>query len=74
MPTYAAHFPISFGDLLHAAGLASSKSQARRLIKGNAVKMNFGDGKIAISSHETMCEQEGTLWAGKKRCVKITKA
>jgi len=73
MPKCSTSLPMAFGDLLVAAGLAPSKSQARRLIKGNAIKMDYGNGKIAITNHETLCDQEGNLWAGKKRCVKIIK-
>jgi len=74
MPCVSVALPMAFGDLICAAGLAQSKSQARRLIKGNAIKMDYGEGKTAITHHETICTQAGNLWAGKKRCVKIIDA
>jgi tyrosyl-tRNA synthetase len=71
IPTTTVQFPISFIDLLEESGLAPSKSQARRLIKGGGIKMDYGTGKEPIKDISAICAQEGNLWAGKKRCVKI---
>jgi tyrosyl-tRNA synthetase len=71
IPTAMVDFPVSFIDLLAESGLAPSKSQARRLIKGGGVKMDYGSGKEPISDLNAICTKEGNLWAGKKRCVNI---
>lgn len=72
-PTAEVALPISFIDLLTEAGLTQSKSQARRLIKGGGVKMDYGEGKEPVTQMDGVCTKEGLLWAGKKRCMKIAR-
>lgn len=58
-------------DLLVGVGLASSKSEARRLIDGGGVKI---DGKkIASDKEEIKLNQEKILQVGKRRFIKIIK-
>ncbi|MEC8278241.1 MAG: S4 domain-containing protein, partial [Myxococcota bacterium] len=72
MPTYAADLPAKLVDLLSDSGLAKSKSAARRLITGGAVKLDFGDGKTPVKDIDAELSLEAVLWAGKKSCVRIT--
>ena len=71
-PTTKVNLPITFIDLLTEVGFTQSKSQARRLIKGGAVKMDYGSGKTPVTQLDSLCTEEGMLWAGKKRCMTIT--
>lgn len=71
VPTTKVVLPMPFIDLLSAVGFTQSKSQARRLIQGGAVKMDYGNGKEPIKALDAVCSQQGLLWAGKKRCMKV---
>jgi len=58
-------------DLLHEVGLVSSKSEARRLIKGAAVYID----EKTVNDHEVMVEigsRPKTFKVGKRRFAKIT--
>jgi tyrosyl-tRNA synthetase len=64
-------------DLLVRAGLVESKGEARRLIKGNGVKMNdkpVSDENAQISAGDFDNDNSLKLSAGKKRHVLIVKA
>ena len=58
-------------ELLNASDLCKSKGDARRQIQGGAVKVDYGEGKVAIKDPFTQLEKSAVLWVGKKRCVKI---
>jgi tyrosyl-tRNA synthetase len=61
---------IGILDLLVKAKLASSKSEAKRLVEQNAVKIN---GKVHNNWKETVLAQKGTLiQAGKRNFAKIS--
>lgn len=56
--------PRSIVDLLHAAGIASSKTRARRLVEQGAVRL---DGQpITDIDHEVRVEGQATLRAGRQ--------
>ncbi len=57
-------------DLL-ARTLCKSKGDARRQIKGGAIKFDAGEGKVVVNSHEEVISTGGVLWFGKKRCVRV---
>lgn len=59
-------------DVLVAAGLAVSKSEARRLIEGGAVKRN-GEVKVATATETVVGNPEETLvlQAGKRKFVRL---
>ncbi|MBL8707876.1 MAG: tyrosine--tRNA ligase [Rhodospirillaceae bacterium] len=61
-------------DLLVQAGLASSKSDARRLIKGNGARLNdqaIGDEALKVSAGDLNAEGVIKLSAGKKKHVVV---
>jgi len=58
---------ISIVDLLRQAGLASSNSDARRLIEGGGIKL---DGQM-LSDINMMVNHDGVLSRGKNRFVQI---
>ncbi|MDY7077798.1 MAG: tyrosine--tRNA ligase [Chloroflexota bacterium] len=72
MPTYALTSPTNVVDIIHAAGLAPSKSQARRLVQQGAVKL---DGE-RVTNIETNIEVggEGVLQVGKRRFLQLVKS
>ena len=69
MPTYALAGPTNVVDIIFAAGLAPSKSQARRLVQQGAVKL---DGE-RVTRIETEIEVEGkqVLQVGKRRFLRL---
>ena len=71
VPTLAIDSPQDVITLLEKSGFCKSKSQARRLIQGGGVKFDKGEGKKPISNLDTIISEEGYLWAGKKKCIKI---
>lgn len=71
MPMHSASLPTGVVELLVDAGLCSTKSEARRSIKGGAIKMDYGQGKKAIQNKEQVISEAGILWFGKKKCVRI---
>jgi tyrosyl-tRNA synthetase len=70
MPEYALGGPTNIVDLMHAAGMVSSKRDARRLIQQGGVKL---DGE-AIDSADTVIEpgQGVVLQVGRRRFVQLT--
>jgi tyrosyl-tRNA synthetase len=61
-------------DLLVQAGLATSKSDARRLIKGNGARINdqaIGDDALKVSAGDLNAEGVIKLSAGKKKHVVV---
>ena len=71
MPSHSASLPESVVGLLVASGLCSSNSDARRQIKGGAIKIDYGEGKNPVSDKDAQMSQIGILWFGKKKCVRI---
>ncbi|MDY6878205.1 MAG: tyrosine--tRNA ligase [Chloroflexota bacterium] len=69
MPTYALTNPTNVVDIIHDAGFARSKSEARRLVQQGAVKL---DGE-RMTSIETEIEVEGDkiLQVGKRRFLRL---
>jgi tyrosyl-tRNA synthetase len=61
--------PANIVDLVHAAGFSRSKSEARRLVQQNAVKL---DG-VAVAGIDTVVAPEGEqiLQVGKRRFLKV---
>ena len=58
-------------NILVDSGLCSSKSDARRQIKGSAIKVDYGSGKERIQNIDAVMKDSGVLWRGKKRCVQV---
>ena len=71
MPTVEAEFPALIIDLLAGSGLCKSKSDAKRQIKGGAIKVDYGDGKKPIRDLDAKLQQSAVLWFGKKKCVRV---
>ncbi len=67
MPTRVLTGPTNVVDIIHDAGFAPSKSQARRLVQQGAVK--FDDERI--TSIETDIENAGVLQVGKRRFLHL---
>jgi tyrosyl-tRNA synthetase len=71
MPTLTLEDPTNVVDVIHAAGFAPSKSQARRLVQQGAVRL---DGE-RIDSIETKIglesDEEKILQVGKRRFVQL---
>ncbi len=67
MPTYMLTGPTNVVDIIHAAGLTRSKSDARRLVQQDAVKL---DGE-PIRNVETMVEAGGILQVGKRHFLRL---
>jgi tyrosyl-tRNA synthetase len=69
MPTHRLAAPQNIVDLLVEAGLAPSKSQARRLIAQGGVRLD-GD-KVGSIEKTVMPDEEAILQVGKRRFVKL---
>ncbi len=76
IPTHATALPIPIIDLLVDCGLCKSKGDARRQIKGGAIKL--GEAKAKVSDMDLVVgpehlEGDGAvaLWKGKKTTVRI---
>ena len=73
MPTFEANGLTNVIDIIAAAGVAKSKSEARRLIEGNAISVD--DTKITVADVELSDEikQKGSfvLHKGKKVHINI---
>ncbi len=76
IPTHATTLPIPIIDLLVDCGLCKSKGDARRQIKGGAIKL--GEAKAKVSDMDLVVgpehlEGDGAvaLWKGKKTTVRI---
>ncbi len=70
MPTVELEGAENVVDLLSRT-LCKSKGDARRQIKGGAIKFDSGTGKNRVSDNDQIIKVEGVLWFGKKRCVRI---
>lgn len=69
MPTHVLSGPTSVVDLIHGAGFARSKSEARRLVKQGAVKL---DGeRVSSIEAEIKVADEGVLQVGKRRFLRL---
>jgi len=70
MPEHALSGPLNIVDLMHAAGVASSKREARRLIEQGGVKL---DGEV-VASVDTIVEpgQAEVLQVGRRRFIQLT--
>jgi len=69
MPVYLLEIETNIVDLLMKARLASSKSQARRLIQQGGVRL---DGKaIASIDHVVLPSETAILQVGKRRFVRL---
>lgn len=68
---------LSIADLLVQAGLAPSKGEAKRLIKGNGIRVNdeiISDEAATISNDNFDADNTLKLSAGKKRHILVVKA
>jgi len=74
MPSFQAVLPALVVDLLAESKLCKSRSDARRMIKGGAVKVDYGAGKEKLTELAAQLEKTAVLWVGKKRCMRITVA
>ena len=72
MPEHPLSGPVNIVDLMHAAGLAGSKREARRLIQQRGVKL---DG-VVVESPDTIVEpgQAEVLQVGRRRFLRLTTA
>ena len=68
MPTVTVDGSENVVDLL-ARTLCKSKGDARRQIKGGAIKLDLGTGKERVSDIETEISSTGVLWFGKTMCT-----
>ena len=73
MPTTYVEFPIALVDVLSST-LCNSKSDARRQIKGGAIKLDGGDGKQAVTDIGAQLTEEVVVWRGKKNCIRVLAA
>jgi tyrosyl-tRNA synthetase len=70
MPEYQLSGSINVVDLMHAAGLVSSKREARRLIDQQGVKL---DGKVVNSADTAVRPGQGeVLQVGRRKFVRLT--
>jgi tyrosyl-tRNA synthetase len=67
MPTITAALPAPVVELLVQAELASSKSEARRFVKGGGVRID--DDKV--SDIAATLDHPAVLWRGKKKAVRV---
>jgi len=74
MPTFDAKLPISVVELLAASGLCDSKSDARRQIKGGAIKIageKVSDVQAELTSAHLDSEGAAVLSRGKKKKLRV---
>ncbi len=71
IPTFEMSEPVGLIDLIFEAGLASSKSQARRLIRQGAVRI---DDQRIQDIHATIEPGEKVLRVGKRRFLQLLPA
>jgi tyrosyl-tRNA synthetase len=70
MPTVPVSFPVGVLAALVATGVASSNSEARRMVEGKAVR--FGEERV--TDPKAMLPGPGVLWAGKKKPFRLEPA
>jgi tyrosyl-tRNA synthetase len=68
MPEFALVGPLPVVELLVAAGLCGSKSQARRLVQQGGVRL---DGRVVESVEELVAPGEAVLRVGKQRFLRV---
>jgi len=71
MPTQVLAGPTNIVDIIHAAGFARSKSEARRLIQQGAVKLD--NERIDDIETEIDASEERILQVGKRRFLRLVK-
>lgn len=69
MPSLTLDGPTNVVDIIHGAGLAPSKSQARRLVKQGAVKLD--DERVTSIETQITAEEERILRVGKRRFLRL---
>jgi len=71
MPTHALAGPTNVVDIIHTAGFARSKSEARRLVQQGAVKLD-GERVTSIEAEITVeGEDKKVLQVGKRRFLQL---
>jgi tyrosyl-tRNA synthetase len=70
MPTLALTGPTNVVDIIHSAGFAPSKSQARRLVQQGAVKLD-GERIDSIEAEIEVKDESIILQVGKRRFLKL---
>ncbi|HET91975.1 MAG TPA: tyrosine--tRNA ligase [Chloroflexi bacterium] len=70
MPTFALTGSANVVDIIYDAGLAPSKSQARRLVQQGAVRLD----DERVDGIEVEIESEGVLQVGKRRFLQLVKS
>jgi tyrosyl-tRNA synthetase len=70
MPTIEMSLPVSIIDILVTSQLAKSRGAARRLIQQGGARI----GRDKVTDVDAVLEDEGVVWAGKKRAVKVVAA
>lgn len=70
MPSHSHALPAPVVEVLVASGLCASKGEARRFIQGGGVRI----GSSAVSDINALMDAPDVLWAGKKKCVRVTAA
>ncbi len=68
MPVWKLREPVNIVDLIHAAGLTRSKSDARRLIQQRGVTLN---GETVTSVERMVEPAEGVLQVGKRHFLRL---
>ena len=71
IPTWELSEPINVVDLIFAAGMAHSKSEARRLVQQGAVRL---DGERVSDIETTIEPKEAVLRVGKRRFLRLVPA
>ena len=74
MPTFEASLPMAMVDLLAESGLCDSKSDARRQIKGGAIKIagdKVGDIQAQLGSEHLDAEGAVVVSRGKKKKLRV---
>jgi tyrosyl-tRNA synthetase len=77
LPTITAKFPEGILNLAVAAGLASSNSEARKLIANNGLKLNdaaISDSKLTVEASALNSDGVLKLSSGKKKHVLVKPA
>jgi tyrosyl-tRNA synthetase len=69
MPTRELEGPTNIVDIIHAAGFARSKSEARRLVQQGAVRLD--DERVDDIGAEIDASVERVLQVGKRRFLKL---
>lgn len=68
MPERILHEPVNIIDLIHEAGMAPTKSEARRLVQQGAVKL---DGEKVGDIETMVAPGEAVLQVGKRRFLRL---